>query len=117
MCIRDRYHLDATFDNSLGRYGQKRFDYFNLDDKMIFRDHQPLVYKAVSYTHLHRGIGCVFHQCQKHNGKRISRIYIHGRTVAASGLYSTGQSGNQLPAWIHAGDGESGSQGKYLCAA
>lgn len=39
------YHLDATFDNSLGRYGQKRFDYFNLDDRMIFRDHQPLVYQ------------------------------------------------------------------------
>ena len=38
------YHLDATFDNSLGRYGQKRFDYYNLDDKMMFRDHQPLVY-------------------------------------------------------------------------
>ena len=38
------YHLDATFDNSLGRYGEKRFDYYNLDDKAIFRDHQPLVY-------------------------------------------------------------------------
>ena len=33
------YHLDATFDNSLGRYGQKRFDYFNLDDANISRDH------------------------------------------------------------------------------
>lgn len=44
------YHMDATFDNSLGRYGQKRFDYFNLDDKMIFRDHQPLVYKIPACT-------------------------------------------------------------------
>ena len=44
------YHLDATFDNSLGRYGQKRFDYFNLDDKMIFKDHQPLVYKVPACT-------------------------------------------------------------------
>lgn len=44
------YHLDATFDNSLGRYGQKRFDYFNLDDKMIFRDHEPLVYKIPGCT-------------------------------------------------------------------
>jgi len=38
------YHLDATFDLSLGRYGTPRFDYFNLDDARIFRDHQPLVY-------------------------------------------------------------------------
>ena len=38
------YHLDATFDNSLGRYGAKRFDYFNLCDRHIFRDHEPLLY-------------------------------------------------------------------------
>lgn len=38
------YHLDATFDNSLGRYGTKRFDYYNLDDRKIFRDHQSLLY-------------------------------------------------------------------------
>ncbi len=36
------YHLDATFDNSLQR-GVARYDYFNLDDAHIFRDHQPLV--------------------------------------------------------------------------
>ena len=36
------YHLDATFDNSLQR-GEKRYDYFNLDDKHIFRDHERLV--------------------------------------------------------------------------
>lgn len=38
------YHLDATFDNSLGRYGAPRFDYFNLGDREIFRDHQKLLY-------------------------------------------------------------------------
>ena len=32
-----RYHVDATFDNSLQR-GMKRYDYFNLDDRHIFRD-------------------------------------------------------------------------------
>lgn len=37
-----RYHLDATFDNSLQR-GVKRYDYFNLDDRHIFRDHEELV--------------------------------------------------------------------------
>ncbi len=40
------YHLDATFDNSLGKYGGRRYDYFNLDDKHIFRDHRPLLYPA-----------------------------------------------------------------------
>ena len=37
------YHLDATFDNSLSKYGT-RYDYFNLDDTKIFRDHRPLLY-------------------------------------------------------------------------
>ena len=36
------YHLDATFDNSLQR-GEKRYDYCNLDDRHIFRDHEKLV--------------------------------------------------------------------------
>lgn len=36
------YHLDATFDNSLQR-GTLRYDYCNLDDKRIFRDHERLV--------------------------------------------------------------------------
>ena len=43
------YHLDATFDNSLSKYGQ-RYDYFNLDDTMIFRDHRPLLYPAPACT-------------------------------------------------------------------
>ena len=56
------YHLDATFDNSLQR-GEKRYDYFNLDDGRLFRDHTPLVlpvpactdgrgfyYRSVSFT-------------------------------------------------------------------
>lgn len=49
------YHLDATFDNTLGN-GEKmaertakkevRYDYFNLDDRSIFRDHEPLIAPA-----------------------------------------------------------------------
>ena len=49
------YHLDATFDNTLGN-GEKmsgrqaskeiRYDYFNLNDKSIFRDHEPLIAPA-----------------------------------------------------------------------
>ncbi len=44
------YHLDATFDNSLKRYGTDRFDYFNLDDRSIFRDHLPVIYPVPACT-------------------------------------------------------------------
>lgn len=44
------YHLDVTFDNSLGeRDGDAvriRYDYFNLDDKNVLRDHEPLIAPA-----------------------------------------------------------------------
>lgn len=47
------YHLDATFDNTLGKHqgdeavsAQIRYDYFNLGDKAIFRDHEPLIAPA-----------------------------------------------------------------------
>lgn len=41
------YHLDATFDNSLGKkLNLIRYDYFCLNDKQLFRDHQPLVWKV-----------------------------------------------------------------------
>ena len=43
------YHLDATFDNSLGDE-EIRYDYFNLDDKNIFRDHEPLIAPAPPCT-------------------------------------------------------------------
>ena len=47
---RQYYHLDATFDNTLGKNEDGltsiRYDYFNLDDKNIFRDHEPLIAPA-----------------------------------------------------------------------
>lgn len=39
------YHLDATFDNSLGHKETIRYDYFNLSDSQIFRDHEPVIWK------------------------------------------------------------------------
>lgn len=39
------YHLDATFDNTLSKNGIIRYDYVNLSDKQIFRDHEPLIWK------------------------------------------------------------------------
>ena len=40
------YHLDATFDNTLGRGGTMRYDYFNLSDAQIFRDHEPVIWET-----------------------------------------------------------------------
>ena len=48
------YHLDATFDNSLTKGAREdaecRYDYFNLDDKAMFRDHEPLIAPAPACT-------------------------------------------------------------------
>lgn len=48
------YHLDATFDNSLTNKDPMgagiRYDYFNLDDRKIFRDHEPVMYKIPECT-------------------------------------------------------------------
>jgi hypothetical protein len=41
------YHMDATFDNTLGMTaGAVRYDYFFLNDKQIFRDHEPVMWKT-----------------------------------------------------------------------
>lgn len=42
---KEYYHLDVTFDNSLGHQEVIRYDYFNLDDKRFFRDHEPVIYE------------------------------------------------------------------------
>ena len=47
---RNYYHLDATFDNTLCKYGGLRYDYYNLDDAKIFRDHRPLLYPVPPCT-------------------------------------------------------------------
>lgn len=44
------YHLDATFDNSLGKGGPIRYDYFNVDDKALFRDHEPVIFPVPPCT-------------------------------------------------------------------
>lgn len=40
------YHLDATFDRTLSESGQIRYDYFNLGDASLFRDHEAYVWKV-----------------------------------------------------------------------
>ena len=44
------YHLDATFDNTLSHMGPVRYDYFNLDDGRVFRDHEPVIWKVPACT-------------------------------------------------------------------
>ncbi len=44
------YHLDATFDNSLGQKDGIRYDYYNLDDSRLFRDHEPVIWKVPACT-------------------------------------------------------------------
>ena len=44
------YHLDATFDNTLSHMGPVRYDYFNLDDGKVFRDHEPVIWKVPACT-------------------------------------------------------------------
>ena len=38
------YHLDVTFDNTLSKDDTVRYDYVNLSDKQIFRDHEPVIW-------------------------------------------------------------------------
>ncbi len=40
------YHLDVTFDNTLSKEDVVRYDYVNLSDKQIFRDHEPVIWKV-----------------------------------------------------------------------
>ena len=40
------YHLDVTFDNTLSKDDTVRYDYMNLSDKQIFRDHEPVSWKV-----------------------------------------------------------------------
>jgi len=44
------YHLDATFDNTLSKDETIRYDYYNLSDTQIFKDHEPLVWKVPACT-------------------------------------------------------------------
>lgn len=44
------YHLDATFDNTLSKDDTIRYDYVNLADKQIFRDHEPVIWKVPTCT-------------------------------------------------------------------
>ena len=45
-CINAFTLLDATFDNTLSKDDTVRYDYVNLSDKQIFKDHEPVIWKV-----------------------------------------------------------------------
>lgn len=44
------YHMDATFDNTISKDDIMRYDYFNLCDKQIERDHEPVIWPVPQCT-------------------------------------------------------------------
>lgn len=64
------FHLDATFDGSLSRDGVIRYDYFNLDDKRLLRDHQPAMYPIPSCTAGDR----FYYREKKHSFTKIEEV-------------------------------------------
>ena len=44
------YHLDATFDNTLGKGENLRYDYFNLSDSQLNKDHERIIWKVPECT-------------------------------------------------------------------
>ena len=74
------YHLDATFDNSLGDE-EIRYDYFNLDDKNIFRDHEPLIAPAPSCT----DGGHFYYKEKKMSFTKVEDVYKRSLQAAKKG--------------------------------
>ena len=74
------YHLDATFDNSLGDE-EIRYDYFNLDDKNIFRDHEPLIAPAPSCT----DGGHFYYKEKKLSFTKVEDVYKRSQQAAKKG--------------------------------
>lgn len=64
------YHLDATFDATLSQPGVVRHDYFNLDDRALFRDHQAPLYPLPACTDGTRA----FYRAEKRSFTRIEDV-------------------------------------------
>ena len=78
------YHLDATFDNTLGKSDKVediRYDYFNLDDGHIFKDHEPLIAVAPHCTdHDH-----FYYKEKKLSFTKTEDVYKHSLQAAKKG--------------------------------
>ena len=75
------YHLDATFDNSLGREGLIRYDYFCLGDKQLFRDHEPLIWTAPECTEASAG----YYRDNKLSFTKVEEAYKRALQAAKKG--------------------------------
>lgn len=77
------YHLDATFDNSLGNKDGIRYDYFKLSDKQIFRDHEPVLFPVPECTdgdHFHYREKKLSFTKQEEAAKRFAQAAKKGNT-------------------------------------
>ena len=82
------YHLDATFDNTLGKdniSGEIRYDYFNLPDKQIFRDHEPLIAPAPACTDGDR----FYYKEKKLSFTKVEEVYKRSLQAAKKGKVLT----------------------------
>ena len=79
------YHLDVTFDNTLSNYEDFRYDYFNIDDKNIFRDHEPLLYPAPACS---EG-GHFYYKEKKMSFTKIEDVYKRSLQAAKKGRVLT----------------------------
>ena len=64
------YRLDATFDATLSQPGVVRHDYFNLDDRALFRDHQAPLYPLPACTDGTRA----FYRAEKRSFTKIEDV-------------------------------------------
>ena len=78
------YHLDATFDNTLSKDATIRYDYYNLSDTQIFKDHEPLVWKVPACTD-----GDHFYYREKR--RRLFRQGVHPREKSGNIRFWLGQ--------------------------
>ncbi len=79
------YHLDATFDNSLGKGQEIRYDYYNLNDKQVFRDHEPVLVNVPACTD---GDGFYYKQ-KKLSFTKIEDVYKRSLQAAKKGKVLT----------------------------
>lgn len=83
------FHMDATFDNTLGRKGlpgqEFRYDYFNLGDEQIFRDHEPLIAPAPPCQEK----GRFYYREKKLSFTKPEEVYNRARQAAKKGRVLT----------------------------
>lgn len=78
------YHLDVTFDNTLSRDDAVRYDYVNLADKQIFRDHESVIWKVPECTDSDH----FYYREKNYRGQLLMRcVTVQSRPLRRTGFY------------------------------